>query len=101
MISLGHFVLLAGATFVIGMAGCLRRRGHVALVVMSSMMMMLAALVLIVAAQAYAGDVPSLFWAFSLTFAAIVHAGVAAGLMICVYRRRGALALRRINASRG
>lgn len=101
MITLTHFVALAGATFIIGLVGCLRRRGHVALVALSGMLSFLAAILLVLAAQAYAGDGTPPYWAFSLVVAAAAQAGVAAALMICVYRRRGALALRRINAPRG
>ena len=101
MIMLDHFVVLAGRGCLIGLAGCLRHRGHVALVVISGVLSTLAALILIVAAQAYHGEPPSLYWAFALAFAVVTQAGVAAALMICVYRRRGALALRRINAPRG
>lgn len=109
MIPHDYVIALAGATFVIGLLGCLRRRGHLVLIMLSGVMATLACVVLIVAAQAYShaqgiasgpfGSPP--YWALSVVLAVAAQAGVAGGLMICVYRRRGALALRRINAPRG
>lgn len=101
MISLNYFVALAGVTFVCGLAGCLRRRGHVALIVVSGLITTLATVLLIVSAHAYSGEPQPPSWVFLLFLASAAQAGVAAALMICVYRRRGALALRRINAPRG
>lgn len=101
MITQTYFVALASVVFGIGILGCLRRRGHVALVMISGAIATLSAIVLMVAARAYAGDVSLPLWAFALFFAAAAQACVASSLMICVYQRHGALALRRINAPRG
>lgn len=101
MISVEHYLAISTIIFVIGAAGCLRRRGHIALVVLSALVTTLAALVLIVGATAYNADVTGPYIALGLVIAAAAQAGVAAALMICVYRRRGALALRRINAPKG
>lgn len=101
MIMQEYVIALAGLTFVIGLLGCLRRRGHLILIMLSGVIATLACVVLIVAAQAYSPNGSPPYWAISIVFAVAAQAGVAGALMICVYRRRGALGLRRINAPRG
>ncbi|MEM6375347.1 MAG: NADH-quinone oxidoreductase subunit K [Pseudomonadota bacterium] len=92
---------LSCAVFALGLAGCLRRRGHVALMILSGTVSVLASILVLVAAHAFHADLALPLSAVSLVLAALAHAGVAAALMICLYRRRGVLALRRINAPRG
>ncbi|MEM7073815.1 MAG: NADH-quinone oxidoreductase subunit K [Pseudomonadota bacterium] len=101
MIGTGHFVALAGLAFLIGVAGSLRRRGSVLLVVMSAQIVTLAAIMLGAATAPEAASATVTAYALSVMIGAIAQVSVAAAIIICVYRNRGALALRRINAPRG
>ena len=90
MIDVAPYMILGAALFAIGMAGFLARRNLI-VIFLSTELMFQGVLVNLVGFSALHGNVNGQVFALFLLVIAAVEAGLALGLIVLLYRRKGSL----------
>ncbi len=100
-VTLGHYLMLGGALFTIGVVGIVLNRRNVIMILMAIELLLLAVNLNLVAFSAYGGDpVGQVFTLFVLTIAA-AEAAVGLAILVVYFRLRGSIAVADIQDLKG
>ena len=101
MITLSHYLVLAGVLFAISIIGIFLNRKNVIVILMSIELMLLAVNINFVAFSAFLGNlVGQVFALFVLTVAA-GEAAIGLAILVIYFRNRGSIAVEDINLMKG
>ncbi len=101
MVTLEHYLTVAGALFVIGIFGLFLNRKNVIVMLMSIELMLLAVNINLVAFSSYLGDLTGqLFTMFVLTVAA-AEAAIGLAILVTFFRARGTIDVEDVNVMKG
>jgi len=87
---LGHYMLISGVLFVVGLVGFLSRRNMIVMFLCTELMFQAAAIAMIAFGRYHDDPSGQVFVIFILTIAA-AEAALALGLVVLLYRRRETL----------
>lgn len=100
-IALGHYLILAGTLFTIGIFGIFLNRKNVIIILMSVELMLLAVNINFVAFSAFANDMfGQIFTLFILTVAA-AEAAIGLAILVVFFRSKGSINVEDINSMKG
>ncbi|MBL1242447.1 MAG: NADH-quinone oxidoreductase subunit NuoK [OCS116 cluster bacterium] len=100
-IELGHYLILAGTLFTIGIFGIFLNRKNVIIILMSVELMLLAVNINFVAFSAYSNDMfGQIFTLFILTVAA-AEAAIGLAILVVFFRAKGSINVEDINSMKG
>ncbi len=100
-IELGHYLILAGTLFTIGVFGIFLNRKNVIILLMSVELMLLAVNINFVAFSAYMNDMfGQIFTLFILTVAA-AEAAIGLAILVVFFRSKGSINVEDINSMKG
>ncbi len=100
-IALGHYLVLAGVLFTIGIFGIFLNRKNVIIILMSVELMLLAVNINFVAFSAYMNDMfGQIFTLFILTVAA-AEAAIGLAILVVFFRSKGSINVEDINQMKG
>lgn len=101
MIGLEHYLMVAGALFVIGVFGLFLNRKNVIILLMSLELILLAVNINLVSFSAFLGDlVGQVFTMFVLTVAA-AEAAIGLAILVLFFRNRGTIDVEDVNMMKG
>ena len=101
MIGLGHYLVVAGILFVLGVLGIFLNRKNIIVILMAIELILLSVNINLVAFSAFLGDmVGQVFAMFVLTVAA-AEAAIGLAILVIYFRNRGTIAVDDINQMRG
>ena len=101
MIGLGHYLVVAGILFVLGVLGIFINRKNVIVILMAIELILLSVNINLVAFSAFLGDmVGQVFAMFVLTVAA-AEAAIGLAILVIYFRKRGTIAVDDISQMRG
>jgi NADH-quinone oxidoreductase subunit K len=101
MIGLGHYLVVAGILFVLGVLGIFINRKNVIVILMAIELILLSVNINLVAFSAFLGDmVGQVFAMFVLTVAA-AEAAIGLAILVIYFRNRGSIAVDDISQMRG
>lgn len=101
MIGLEHYLMVAGALFVIGVFGLFLNRKNVIIMLMSLELILLAVNINLVTFSAFLGDlVGQVFTIFVLTVAA-AEAAIGLAILVLFFRNRGTIDVEDVNMMKG
>src|SRR5690554_5398852 len=101
MIGLEHYLMVAGALFVIGVFGLFLNRKNVIILLMSLELILLAVNINLVAFSSFLGDlVGQVFTMFVLTVAA-AEAAIGLAILVLFFRTRGTIDVEDVNVMKG
>ena len=101
MIGLGHYLVVAGILFVLGVLGIFINRKSVIVILMAIELILLSVNINLVAFSAFLGDmVGQVFAMFVLTVAA-AEAAIGLAILVIYFRKRGTIAVDDISQMRG
>ncbi len=101
MIGLEHYLMVAGALFVIGVFGLFLNRKNVIIMLMSLELILLAVNINLVAFSSFLGDlVGQVFAIFVLTVAA-AEAAIGLAILVIFFRNRGTIDVEDVNMMKG
>jgi NADH-quinone oxidoreductase subunit K len=101
MIGLGHYLVVGGILFVLGVLGIFLNRKNVIVILMAIELILLSVNINLVAFSAFLGDmVGQVFAMFVLTVAA-AEAAIGLAILVIYFRSRGTIAVDDINQMRG
>ncbi len=101
MIGLEHYLMVAGALFVIGVFGLFLNRKNVIILLMSLELILLAVNINLVAFSSFLGDlVGQVFTMFVLTVAA-AEAAIGLAILVLFFRNRGTIDVEDVNMMKG
>lgn len=101
MIGLEHYLVVAGALFVIGVFGLFLNRKNVIIMLMSLELILLAVNINLVSFSAFLGDlVGQIFAMFVLTVAA-AEAAIGLAILVLFFRNRGTIDVEDVNMMKG
>ena len=101
MIGLGHYLVVAGILFVLGVLGIFLNRKNVIVILMAIELILLSVNINLVAFSAFLGDmVGQVFAMFVLTVAA-AEAAIGLAILVIFFRNRRTIAVDDINQMRG
>lgn len=100
-IGIGHFLVLAGVVFTIGVFGIFLNRKNVIVILMSIELMLLAVNINFVAFSAYLNDLTGqVFTMFILTVAA-AEAAIGLAILVVFFRNKGSIEVEDISSLKG
>ncbi|MGL1920354.1 MAG: NADH-quinone oxidoreductase subunit NuoK [Hyphomicrobiales bacterium] len=100
-IELGHYLILAGTLFTIGVFGIFLNRKNVIIILMSVELMLLAVNINFVAFSAFGNDMfGQIFTLFILTVAA-AEAAIGLAILVVFFRSKGSINVEDINSMKG
>lgn len=100
-IELGHYLILAGTLFTIGVFGIFLNRKNVIIILMSVELMLLAVNINFVAFSAFNNDMfGQIFTLFILTVAA-AEAAIGLAILVVFFRSKGSINVEDINSMKG
>ncbi|NRA88902.1 MAG: NADH-quinone oxidoreductase subunit NuoK [Rhizobiales bacterium] len=100
-IELGHYLILAGTLFTVGIFGIFLNRKNVIIILMSVELMLLAVNLNFVAFSAYMNDMfGQIFTLFILTVAA-AEAAIGLAILVVFFRSKGSINVEDINSMKG
>ncbi|MAS86886.1 MAG: NADH-quinone oxidoreductase subunit NuoK [Micavibrio sp.] len=101
VLSLQHYLILAGIVFTIGVFGIFLNRKNVIIILMSIELMLLAVNINFVAFSAFMGDITGqIFTMFILTVAA-AEAAIGLAILVVFFRNKGSIAVEDISELKG
>jgi len=101
VIGLGHYLVVGGILFVLGVLGIFINRKNVIVILMAIELILLSVNINLVAVSAFLGDmVGQVFAMFVLTVAA-AEAAIGLAILVIYFRSRGTIAVDDINQMRG
>ncbi|MCC6006320.1 MAG: NADH-quinone oxidoreductase subunit NuoK [Rhodobacteraceae bacterium] len=101
MIGLEHYLMLAGALFVIGVFGIFLNRKNVIVILMSIELMLLSVNINLVAFSAALGDMVGQVFALFIMTVAAAEAAIGLAILVCFFRTRGSIEVEDINVMKG
>ena len=100
-IGLGHYLVLAGVLFTVGVFGIFLNRKNMIVILMSVELMLLAVNINFVAFSAFLGDLTGqVFTMFILTVAA-AEAAIGLAILVSFFRNKGSIAVEDISEMKG
>ncbi|MBW7922768.1 MAG: NADH-quinone oxidoreductase subunit NuoK [Rubellimicrobium sp.] len=101
MIGLEHYLMVAGALFVIGVFGLFLNRKNVIIMLMSLELILLAVNINLVSFSSFLGDlIGQVFTIFVLTVAA-AEAAIGLAILVLFFRNRGTIDVEDVNMMKG
>jgi NADH-quinone oxidoreductase subunit K len=101
VLSLQHYLILAGIIFTIGVFGIFLNRKNVIIILMSIELMLLAVNINFVAFSAFMGDITGqIFTMFILTVAA-AEAAIGLAILVVFFRNKGSIAVEDLSELKG
>ena len=101
LISMEHYLILAGLLFTIGVFGIFLNRKNVIVILMSIELMLLAVNINFVTFSSYHGDLAGqVFTMFILTVAA-AEAAIGLAILVVFFRNKGSIAVEDISSLKG
>lgn len=100
-IGIGHFLLVSGVLFTLGVFGIFLNRRNVIIILMSIELILLSVSLNFVAFSAYLGDLTGqVFSMFILTVAA-AESAIGLAILVAFFRNRGSVAVEDISSLKG
>ena len=100
MITLNHYLALAGILFVIGLVGVMRRQ-NLLMLFFATEILLNSVNVGLIAASYFLGNITGQIFAFFVIAVAAAEVAVGLGLLILLYKRKGSLDLNIIKNMNG
>lgn len=100
-IGLGHYLMLAGMLFTIGVFGMFLNRKNVIIILMSVELILLAVNINFIAFSAYLGDMTGQVFAMFILTVAAAEAAIGLAILVVFFRNRGSIAVEDISMMRG
>ena len=101
MITLSHYLFLAGILFAIGVAGIFLNRKNVIVILMSIELMLLAVNINLVAFSTHLNDLVGQVFALLVLTVAAAEAAIGLAILVVFFRNRGTIAVEDINLMKG
>ena len=101
MITLEHYITVAGILFVLGIFGIFLNRKNVIVIPMSIELMLLAVNINLVAFSTHLGDLAGQVFALFVLTVAAAEAAIGLAILVCFFRNRGTIAVDDVNMMRG
>ncbi len=100
-ITLGHYLALGSALFVIGVFGIFVNRKNVIVLLMAVELILLAVNINFVAFSVFLGDLAGQIFAMFILTVAAAEAAVGLAILVVYFRNRGDIAVESVNRMKG
>lgn len=100
-IELGHYLILAGTLFTIGVFGIFLNRKNVIIILMSVELMLLAVNINFVAFSAFNNDMFGQIFALFILTVAAAEAAIGLAILVVFFRSKGSINVEDINSMKG
>ena len=101
MIGLGHYLVVGGILFVLGVLGIFINRKNVIVILMAIELILLAVNINLVAFSAFLGDMTGQVFAMFVLTVAAAEAAIGLAILVVYFRNRGSIAVEDINMMKG
>ena len=101
MITLEHYITVAGILFVLGIFGIFLNRKNVIVILMSIELMLLAVNINLVAFSTHLGDLAGQVFALFVLTVAAAEAAIGLAILVVYFRNRGSIAVEDVNVMKG
>lgn len=101
MISLSHYLILAGILFCLSMAGIVLNRKNVIILLMSIELMLLAVNLNFVAFSHYLGDTAGQVFVFFILTVAAAEAAIGLAILVVLFRNKHTINVEQLDSLKG
>jgi NADH-quinone oxidoreductase subunit K len=100
-IGIGHFLVVSGILFTLGVFGIFLNRRNVIIILMSIELMLLAVQVNLVTFSSYLHDLTGQVFAMFVLTVAAAEAAIGLAILVAVFRNKGSIAVEEISTLKG
>jgi NADH-quinone oxidoreductase subunit K len=100
-LTLGHYLAVSAALFVIGVFGIFVNRKNIIVILMAIELILLSVNLNLIAFSVYNGSIEGQVFAMLVLTVAAAEAAVGLAILVVYFRNRGAIATEDVNALRG
>ena len=101
MISLGHYLILGGIIFTLGVLGIFLNKKNVIIILMSIELILLSVNINFVAFSSYLNDISGQVFAMFILTVAASEAAIGLAILVVFFRNRSTIAVEDINRMKG
>ena len=101
MISLGHYLILGGIIFTLGVLGIFLNKKNVIIILMSIELILLSVNINFVAFSSYLNDISGQVFAMFILTVAASEAAIGLAILVVFFRNRATIAVEDINRMKG
>ena len=101
MVSLGHYLILGGIIFTIGVLGIFLNKKNVIIILMSIELILLSVNINFVAFSSYLNDISGQVFAMFILTVAASEASIGLAILVVFFRNRSTIAVEDINRMKG
>lgn len=100
-LTLGHYLAVSAALFVIGVFGIFVNRKNIIVILMAIELILLSVNINLIAFSVYSGTIEGQVFAMLVLTVAAAEAAVGLAILVVYFRNRGAIAVEDVNVLRG
>jgi NADH-quinone oxidoreductase subunit K len=100
-LTLGHYLAVSAALFVIGVFGIFVNRKNIIVILMAIELILLSVNINLIAFSVYSGTIEGQVFAMLVLTVAAAEAAVGLAILVVYFRNRGAIATEDVNVLRG
>jgi NADH-quinone oxidoreductase subunit K len=100
-LTVGHYLAVSAALFVIGVLGIFVNRKNIIVILMAIELILLSVNINLIAFSAFSGGIAGQVFAMIVLTVAAAEAAVGLAILVVYFRNRGAIAVEDVNVLRG